>query len=309
MQSQHKSTRKRRASKKRTNVRRCSIAIRGIPPSCYRLPNDGRQWESQCRLRRELAQLLASYANPDGTHIAISVATMAAALEKSRSVVFELLDDLRALGYLHDGAKSGFRGTTWRTLNVSAMLDTLNCGDTTDSIVRNSQPNSPELPAQPSGTYNSTVRKSPANSPELTSQPSGTGREFRIGPCFTESHTEETENLTEPNRKANREHTQGSAPPKNGSAGIETFFSSDDEENEVIPSKSLKTLQGTLKRLSLDPTDKRNLGALRGLWKRTSNSLSDDQRVRRIREALEVSADGREAANVFGEACRILEGW
>src|SRR5690242_1864235 len=122
MHANNRPTKRREASLERKNVRRCSLAVRNIPPSTYRLPSDGRQWKSQCRLRRELAVLLASYADPNGQNIKISVLTMSTALEKSRSVIFELLEDLRALGFLQDGGKTGYSGTRSRTLNVSAML-------------------------------------------------------------------------------------------------------------------------------------------------------------------------------------------
>jgi hypothetical protein len=149
------------------NVRRCALAIRTIPPSCYRLPSDGRQWQSQCRLRLQLAQLLASYANPDGGSIKISVPTMVAALEISRSVVFELLADLKELGFLTDAGKSQFSGTTARTLQIDKMRAALN-GPELGS-------NSPEL-------AEGVPRVSPPNSPELAAQPSGTGLEFRTQP-------------------------------------------------------------------------------------------------------------------------------
>src|SRR5262249_34694022 len=123
MQANNKPTPENGTSSGRKNVRGCSLAIRNIPPSVYRLLSDGRQWESQCRLRRELAFLLSSYADSNGSNIKISVLTMSNSLEKSRSVIFELLDDLRTLGFLQDGEKTGYRGTRARTLNVNAILD------------------------------------------------------------------------------------------------------------------------------------------------------------------------------------------
>jgi len=100
---------------------KCVRDLRDIPPTAYRLPDDGRQQRHLCEQRQRLAWLLASYADGDGTRIRPSVQTLANRLGKSRRAVTYLLDDLEKLGLLENGKLAGFKGTRWRALNLTAL--------------------------------------------------------------------------------------------------------------------------------------------------------------------------------------------
>jgi hypothetical protein len=103
---------------------KCIRDIRDIQPAAYRLKSDGRKWMHECKLRCDLAQWLATFANPDGSSITVGVDRMMKRLSVSRRTVQRLLDDLAALGFLTNGKLTKFKGTRRRVLNVAAIVAT-----------------------------------------------------------------------------------------------------------------------------------------------------------------------------------------
>jgi hypothetical protein len=102
---------------------KCVRDIRTIPPQAYRLASDGKKWFHDCRQRQQLAWLLATFADGDGTRITTGIETMVNSLGISRRTIFRLLDDLEALGFLRNLSLTGFKGTRRRVLNVAAILE------------------------------------------------------------------------------------------------------------------------------------------------------------------------------------------
>lgn len=99
---------------------KCSLVVRDVPIESYRLPADGRKWKHECTLRRSLAMQLATYADGDGTRITPSVQTLLDGMGLHRATIHRLLKDLKALGFLKDGAIGKLR-TRERVLDLDAM--------------------------------------------------------------------------------------------------------------------------------------------------------------------------------------------
>lgn len=118
---------------------KCVRDLREIPPTAYRLTTDGRKWMHKCRLRCDLAQWLATFANPDGTSITVGVERMTNRLCVSRRTVQRLLDDLETLGFLSNGKLTNFRGTRRRNLNIAAVMATADVPDSQNGDVPNTQ--------------------------------------------------------------------------------------------------------------------------------------------------------------------------
>jgi hypothetical protein len=108
---------------KGNNPLKCVADIRGIPPSAYKLPSDGRKEKHLCRLRWQLAWFLATYANPDGTSIRPSRASMAVALGVHIRTISRLLVDLKTLEFLSDDGWFAIGETHLRkrTLNIAKI--------------------------------------------------------------------------------------------------------------------------------------------------------------------------------------------
>ncbi|HZQ23399.1 MAG TPA: helix-turn-helix domain-containing protein [Terriglobales bacterium] len=100
---------------------RCLLDVVDLPPENFAMADDGRQRLHACRQRKALVVVLAKYANADGSRSYPSTFTMAKALGVSRRTVFRLLNDLRDLGFLNDGAFHEIHKTRVRSLNVSKM--------------------------------------------------------------------------------------------------------------------------------------------------------------------------------------------
>src|ERR1035438_9205481 len=89
---------------------RCLRDVVVLPPGAFALPGDGRQAKHLCHQRKDLAVVIALYANPDGSGAYPAVGTLTKATGQHRATVFRLLADLRALGFLSDGKRVGSRG-------------------------------------------------------------------------------------------------------------------------------------------------------------------------------------------------------
>jgi hypothetical protein len=100
---------------------RCLRDVVDLPPGAFALPGDGRQAKHLRSLRKDLAVVIARYANPDGSGAYPAVETLTKATGQHRATVFRLLSDLRALGFLSDGKQVGPRGSRMRVLNVVKM--------------------------------------------------------------------------------------------------------------------------------------------------------------------------------------------
>lgn len=112
------------STKTKTTKKDATRAMRDVsdlPPARFALPNEGRQAKHLQRQRKEVAVQIAKYANADGTKSFPSVVKIATAMGCSRRTVFRLLDDLRTLGFLHDGDIHETRKTRIRTLDLGKM--------------------------------------------------------------------------------------------------------------------------------------------------------------------------------------------
>jgi hypothetical protein len=101
---------------------RCALDLRDVPPSAFRMPNDGRQWRHKCELRCALLHWLATFADADGSNVEAGIKRMEARFEVSRRTIFRRLDDLIELGFTNREKLTGFKGTRRRTINVKAVL-------------------------------------------------------------------------------------------------------------------------------------------------------------------------------------------
>lgn len=213
---------------------------------------------------------------------------MMSRLEVSRSTVFVLLDDLRSLGFLEDGSKTGFKGTRKRKLNVAAILKAV------------------ETPSQTSEIDGSKVRHSRNNSPALTKM----GSEIGANPGHNRPLPSiQTDHLTE--ESTNREQEQGlSADAKTKTTSAERLLSFTSSDEEIVPLESFRMLKQMLDEMGIDSTDKQNLGRLRAVWRRTSIYSTPKQRVEHIREIIREAANYEDGdpVGIFACACKMLEG-
>ena len=97
------------------NTQKCTQDIRLVPPSAYALPTDKRQHNQLQQERKALMMLLSSYANPDGSGIAISVLTMAKAMGWSERTIQYRLKELVCLGFVEGGKIDGrYHTRVWK---------------------------------------------------------------------------------------------------------------------------------------------------------------------------------------------------
>lgn len=101
----------------KTKPIRCLMDATDLPPSAFALPNDGRKCAHKQNRRKALAQVLARRADPDGSNTRQSVTTMMAKTGMQRRTVFNVLAELRLLGFLKDGELHA-TGTRIRTLTL-----------------------------------------------------------------------------------------------------------------------------------------------------------------------------------------------
>ena len=100
---------------------RCLRDVVDLPPGAFALSGDGRQAKHLRSQRKDLAVVIARYANPDGSRAYPAIGTLTKATGQNRATVFRRLADLRALGFLSDGKLVGPRGSRTRILNVVKM--------------------------------------------------------------------------------------------------------------------------------------------------------------------------------------------
>lgn len=100
---------------------RCLRDVVDLPPGAFALPADGRQAKHLRSQRKDLAVVIARYANPDGSRAYPAIGTLTKATGQNRATVFRRLADLRALGFMSDGKLVGPRGSRTRILNVVKM--------------------------------------------------------------------------------------------------------------------------------------------------------------------------------------------
>jgi len=297
MQREHKTKRKRRASTKRKNVRKCSLQIRDVPDSVFRMDSDGRKWRSQATLRAKLAHYLATFANPDGSHIGIGVERMSARLQVSRRTTFELLNDLRYLGFLVDGSKTKFRGTRWRTLNATAILSKAEeCAQNAQTELQRCEIGSP------------IVRDSPFKGARLTANGARLARktgESRTQPCLPCS-----------DRSAS-EVSRGQGTDGCANAHARDFASpvlDDEEQDQTEPAIDADTFE-RLKNIVEEQAgafgfefgidaeeDRRTYGRIRTIWGETNfdNAYDIAERIRFFEEAfLQASMHAQDVTGLF----------
>jgi hypothetical protein len=104
-----------------SNSLKCVVDVRNVPPERFALPTDGRQRKHLCVQRHRLINLLATYANPDGTNCWPSRNTLAAALGLSVRTIATLLADLETLGYIESKGLHGLRGPRIKNINVATI--------------------------------------------------------------------------------------------------------------------------------------------------------------------------------------------
>jgi hypothetical protein len=104
-----------------SNPLKCVLDVRSVPPERFALPTDGRQRKHLCVQRQRLINLLATYANPDGTNCWPSRDTLAAALGQGVRTIARLLDDLETLGYMESKGLNGLRGPRIKNLNIATI--------------------------------------------------------------------------------------------------------------------------------------------------------------------------------------------
>jgi hypothetical protein len=105
-----------------TKPLRCALDLKDVPPSAYRLPGDGRNWQHLCVQRQRVVDKLTLYANSDGTGITVGVPRLAAALGVAPRSVKSRFEELNILGILTTAGREKTRGVFKRTLNVAAIL-------------------------------------------------------------------------------------------------------------------------------------------------------------------------------------------
>ncbi len=107
---------------RRKSALKCFFDFRSLPLEAFRLPEDGRQAQHLCRMRRAVARELSGFANADGSHITVSVARIGESLDMPPATVHRRLADLHALQML-ETKRRGFKRTSVRTLKPAKMID------------------------------------------------------------------------------------------------------------------------------------------------------------------------------------------
>lgn len=139
---------------------KCTLDLRDVPPSAFRMLDDGRQWRHKCELRCALLHWLTTFADADGSNVEAGIKRMEARFEVSRRTVFRRLDDLMELGFITREKLTGFKGTRRRTINVAAILS--------KAAVVPSSPN-PVVPSTPSDVPSTRVSVVPSSLPDVPS--------------------------------------------------------------------------------------------------------------------------------------------
>jgi hypothetical protein len=119
---------------------KCSLDIRRVPESSYARPTDGRKGGAVCSRRRALMQQLASYANPDGSGITVSIERLCDEMGWSRRTVFRILDDFEEMGFISNEKLTKWNGTRTRRINVKAILAAIAVPDSRPVDVPDSRP-------------------------------------------------------------------------------------------------------------------------------------------------------------------------
>lgn len=160
MKSVHPVTPISQVTKKPTPIK-AVLDLADVPPSRYRMPNDGRQWRHLCMQRHALVNYLAAKANPDGSSITVGAARAARALDTSRRTIQRWLADLTELGILENGNLTGNFGqmTRKRKLDVPAILARPVVADSPVTVV----------PSSPSVVQSSTPTVVPSSRPVVPS--------------------------------------------------------------------------------------------------------------------------------------------
>ena len=169
-------------------VVRAVLDVRDVPFTVYTLPGEQtktREWKHNSKERRTLTNQLASYANPDGTHIEVSIERMAKDIGWSVRAVKDYLDDLTAvLGFLVDDGWAFHFGkrVRRRTLLVGRILEAakvqnsnLESAKLDSSKVQNSEVESAKLGGQSAKLPIESANLIPAtsvDSPNLSALPS-----------------------------------------------------------------------------------------------------------------------------------------
>lgn len=104
--------------KKTSQFKNCLFEAHKIQPEQFRLPDDGRKWKVNTFNRRTLFLELASFANGDGSSVRPSIPTLMERTGFCRTKIFNLLDDLKALGFWEKAGRHGWNGQTIRQLNM-----------------------------------------------------------------------------------------------------------------------------------------------------------------------------------------------
>jgi hypothetical protein len=138
---------------------RCALDLRDVPPSAFRMPDDGRQWRHKCELRCALLHWLATFADADGSNVEAGIKRMETRFEVSRRTIFRRLDDLIELGFTTREKLTGFKGTRRRKINVAAILKKAEVP---------SSPN-PVVPSSPSVVPSTPVSDVPSSQPDVPS--------------------------------------------------------------------------------------------------------------------------------------------
>lgn len=125
---------------------RCALDLRDVPPSAFRMPDDGRQWRHKCELRCALLHWLATFADADGSNVEAGIKRMETRFEVSRRTIFRRLDDLIELGFTTREKLTGFKGTRRRKINVAAILKKADVPSSPNAVVPSSLSVVPSTP-------------------------------------------------------------------------------------------------------------------------------------------------------------------
>jgi len=208
---------------KSTKVR-AVLDLRDIPPSAYALPTDGRKKRNLCEHRRSLVNQMATHANPDGTNITVSKATLASALGWSQRTVQYLLNDLKALGLLNEHGWHPEHKTRIRSLNIE--------------VIRGKAPEQDSNSPEQDSSSPEQNRKSPEQNSQAPEQDSTSPRQDSIAynrlitvfktektktEVVTEGESPEKENFVFENSGQDEHNTGSTDDPGQSTSGTEGF--------------------------------------------------------------------------------------
>lgn len=100
---------------------KCAQDLADVPPAVFRLPSDGKKWNSVARERRAVLQRMALAANSNGSSIKLSAGKIAAALGISRASILRRLAELQTLGFLESVGLDPKYRTTIRAICIEAV--------------------------------------------------------------------------------------------------------------------------------------------------------------------------------------------